>query len=204
VKVHVARTLPLAAQERRSSPGGCQPLANGSRPTTGSSEARRSYLPRPGYCASAEPAGFFAVLLYLSSRSTFEATRATRPLVTFLAPLLRPAPLLCPTITAPLRRGIHDTLVYRTSLLNVKAWGLDPAVWRAAPIYMWCPRPHYPLCPEAPGGVSHELAPAVVSAVAGTERGRKSLVPAKGLEPPTSRLQGGCSTVELRRPALLT
>jgi hypothetical protein len=25
------------------------------------------------------------------------------------------------------------------------------------------------------------------------------LVPAKGLEPPTSRLQGGCSTVELRR-----
>ena len=33
--------------------------------------------------------------------------------------------------------------------------------------------------------------------------GIRKLVPAAGLEPATSRLQGGCSTVELRRPALL-
>ena len=33
----------------------------------------------------------------------------------------------------------------------------------------------------------------------GVEPRQTRLVPAKGLEPATSRLQGGCSTVELRR-----
>jgi hypothetical protein len=51
-----------------------------------------------GYCASAEPAGFLATLLYLPSRSTFEATRATRLLVTFLALLFRPAPAIAASL----------------------------------------------------------------------------------------------------------
>jgi hypothetical protein len=49
--------------------------------------------------------------------------------------------------------------------------------------------------------------PATVPVLVGAHRRRSAwhgesgwvLVPAKGLEPPTSRLQGGCSTIELRR-----
>jgi hypothetical protein len=59
--------------------------------------------------------------------------------------------------------------------------------------------PQHSLAQKVSCTVCQEQARAVAAAVVEAGGGAGRLVPAAGLEPATSRLQGGCSTVELRR-----